>query len=193
MIGSDFKGVLVSDCLAIYDDVCKHQQKCYAHHLKFIGDTLRKCPNEQNPYLEQVKELLLAAMRLKKEQQQMLPKDFEYQLLALEQQAQLLFPTEKRDNEWEEKVRLQLFKQRDHLFTFLYFPAVDATNNLAERQLRPAVIARKISCGNRTQKGAITWQINASLIVSNQQHQHSPPFNELLHFALRRRAGIEGR
>jgi hypothetical protein len=29
---------------------------------------------------------------------------------------------------------------------------------LAERQLRPAVIARKISCGNKTQKGARTWQ-----------------------------------
>src|ERR1700736_13348 len=28
--------------------------------------------------------------------------------------------------------------------------------NLAERQLRPAVIARKISCGNKTLKGART-------------------------------------
>ncbi len=45
-----------------------------------------------------------------------------------------------------------LNKQRDHLFTFLDHEGVDATNNLAERQLRPAVIARKISCGNKTPK-----------------------------------------
>jgi hypothetical protein len=31
---------------------------------------------------------------------------------------------------------MRLFKQRDHLFTFLDHPEVDATNNLAERQLR---------------------------------------------------------
>jgi transposase len=62
----------------------------------------------------------------------------------------------------EEAVRNRLNKQRDHLFTFLDHDGVDATNNLAERQLRPAVIARKISCGNKTQKGARTWQILAS-------------------------------
>src|SRR5260221_6005884 len=43
----------------------------------------------------------------------------------------------------EEAVQKRLHKQRDHLFTFLDHDGVDATNNLAERQLRPAVIARK--------------------------------------------------
>jgi len=42
----------------------------------------------------------------------------------------------------EEKVRRRLEKQQDHLFTFLDVEEVDATNNLAERQLRPAVISR---------------------------------------------------
>jgi hypothetical protein len=51
----------------------------------------------------------------------------------------------------EEKLRRRLRKQRDHLFTFLDHEAVDATNNLAERQLRPAVISRKLSCGNKTE------------------------------------------
>ena len=51
----------------------------------------------------------------------------------------------------EEKLRRRLRKQCDHLFTFLDHEAVDATNNLAERQLRPAVISRKLSCGNKTE------------------------------------------
>jgi len=51
----------------------------------------------------------------------------------------------------EEKVRRRLEKQQDHLFTFLDVEEVDATNNLAERQLRrpssrarsPAAIKRR--------------------------------------------------
>ncbi len=46
---------------------------------------------------------------------------------------------------------------------------VEATNNRAERQLRPAVIARKISCGNKTSQGAATWQILTSLAVTAAQ------------------------
>ena len=73
----------------------------------------------------------------------------------------------------EEAVRNRLYKQRDHLFTFLDHDGVDATNNLAERQLRPAVIARKISCGNKTQKGARTWQILTPLAATCAQRATS--------------------
>jgi hypothetical protein len=69
----------------------------------------------------------------------------------------------------EEKVRMRLWKQRDHLFTFLERADVPATNNLAERQLRPAVIARKISCGNKTLKGAQAWQTLASIAATCRQ------------------------
>ena len=67
---------------------------------------------------------------------------------------QLLHPA--RDDPAEKSVRKRLAKQIDHLFTFLDFDGVDAANNLAERQLRPAVIARKLSCGNKTASGANT-------------------------------------
>src|SRR6202023_1797489 len=81
--------------------------------------------------------------------------------------AQLLdFP---RSEPSEEAVRNRLNKQRDHIFTVLDYDGVDATNNLAERQLRPAVIARKISCGNKTQKGARPWQIRTSLAATCAQ------------------------
>ncbi|WP_144053928.1 transposase [Baaleninema simplex] len=42
-------------------------------------------------------------------------------------------------------------------------PQVEATNNPAERQLRPALIARKVSCSNKTESSARTWDILASL------------------------------
>ncbi|MGB3298217.1 MAG: transposase, partial [Phormidesmis sp.] len=58
-------------------------------------------------------------------------------------------------------------------FTFLDHRAVNATNNLAERQLRPAVISRKLSCGNKTTNGANTWAILASLAATAQQQGDS--------------------
>jgi hypothetical protein len=67
----------------------------------------------------------------------------------------------------EEAVRARLWKQRDHLFVFLEWPGVDATNTLAERQLRPAVIRRKLSCGNKTHRGARTFEILTSLAATS--------------------------
>ena len=37
-LGDDFAGVLVSDCLNVYDGATPVQHKCYAHHLKAISE-----------------------------------------------------------------------------------------------------------------------------------------------------------
>src|ERR1700757_183557 len=47
---------------------------------------------------------------------------------------------------------------------FLDHDGVDATNDLAEREGRPAVIARKLSAGNRTEAGAETHAVLASVL-----------------------------
>ncbi|HEY3856808.1 MAG TPA: transposase, partial [Verrucomicrobiae bacterium] len=92
--------------------------------------------------------------------------------VALELRAGQLL-TAPRPTTLEEKVRRRLEKQQDHLFTFLEHADVDATHNLAERQLRPAVIARKVSCGNKTPQGARTWQILTSLAATCAQQSQS--------------------
>ena len=67
------------------------------------------------------------------------------------------------------KVRTRLRKRRVHLLTFLYHAAAEATNNRAERALQPAVIARTLSCGNKTLRGRRTWEILTSLAATCQQ------------------------
>ena len=57
-----------------------------------------------------------------------------------------------------------LCHEQPHLFTFLHCPGIDATNNLAEQAIRPAVVARKTWGGNRTHRGARTQQILASIL-----------------------------
>jgi len=69
----------------------------------------------------------------------------------------------------EIRIRNRLSKQRPYLMGCLYDLAAEPTNNRAERSLRPAVIARKISCGNKTDRGRKTWQILASLAATCAQ------------------------
>jgi hypothetical protein len=49
------------------------------------------------------------------------------------------------------------------LFVFVAYPGVPSDNNLAERSVRPLVIARKISGGTRSPKGSATRMGLASL------------------------------
>ncbi|MEO8083156.1 MAG: transposase [Ardenticatenales bacterium] len=59
-----------------------------------------------------------------------------------------------------------LTKHREYLFRFLDDEAVDATNNAAERDIRPAVITRKTGGCNRTQEGANNHAVLASIVVT---------------------------
>jgi hypothetical protein len=167
LLGEAFQGVLVSDCLAVYDGVPAVQQKCYAHHLKAIAEALEFKPS---PYCEQLRRLLHTAMALKTAEVPLPERTRLRNVLAAH--VEHLLATARREPH-EERVRQRLWKQRDHLWTFLDHPDVDATNNLAERQLRPAVIARKLSCGNKTPAGARTWEVLTSLAATCTQRAES--------------------
>jgi len=117
-------------------------------------------------YLLQVQALLRTALLLKALQGPSSAERFSLCLHTLKTRARARLDNA-RAPAFEEKVRMRLWKQRDHLFTFLERAEVPATNNLAERQLRPAVIARKISCGNKTEKGAQAWAVLASLAATS--------------------------
>jgi hypothetical protein len=58
----------------------------------------------------------------------------------------------------------RIMKHRHELFVFVSNPEVAGDNNLAERSLRPAVIARKISGGTRSPKGSDTRMGLMSLV-----------------------------
>jgi hypothetical protein len=165
LLGDD-RGVLVSDCLNLYDDLTPLQQKCYAHHLKKIGEALAG-PATGSPWLVDLRGLLKGAMALKTAMPELPANRIAAMRMALEVNAERLLGTP-RDGP-EERIRLRIAKQRDHLFTFLDHANVHATNNLAERQLRPAVISRKLSCGNKTEAGARTREVLTSIAATCQQ------------------------
>jgi hypothetical protein len=181
IVGEGFGGVLVSDCLSLYDEATRRQQKCYAHHLRAIHKAEAGHPSGGSAYLAAVKLLLKAAMAVKAEQARQPDGWRAARREGLERWAERLL-AEPRGQPEEERVRQRLAKQRDHLFVFLEVDEVEATNNLAERQLRPAVISRKISCGNRTWRGARQWETLASLVATCAQTGRS--FGDLVRTAL---------
>lgn len=175
VIPAEWPGVLVSDCLAVYDGATAVQHKCYAHHLKAVRAAEEAgAPAGPGDFAPLCRRLLHQAMALKA-QEAALKAAGEYgaRRRGLDLAARALLG-EPRADPAEEALRVRLAKQLDHLFTFLDHPAVeDATNNLAERQLRPAVIARKVSCGQRTRRGAEAWQVLASLAATCRQRGQS--------------------
>jgi transposase len=72
------------------------------------------------------------------------------------------------------KLLAHLANEREHLFTFLDTPGVQATNWRAEQAIRPAVVNRKNWGGNRTWRGAATQQVLMSVIRTARQQGTDP-------------------
>jgi transposase len=120
-IGPDYPGVLVSDCLSVYDDATALQHNCYAHHLKAIAaaQAARATPSE---WLSSVEALLKNAIALNKERAELHEQQWQRRLAALRLAAHAVLEQSPRACPQEEAVRARLWKQRDHLFVFLEQP-----------------------------------------------------------------------
>jgi len=77
------------------------------------------------------------------------------------------------------RLQKRLIKHNAELLTFLDYPEIEPTNNRAERQLRPNVIMRKITFGNRSDIGAGNHQVIMS-IIHMARLQGIEPFNAFL-------------
>ncbi len=58
----------------------------------------------------------------------------------------------------------RLERHKEELLTFLYHPGVDWHNNRAERMIRPNVLLRKITFGNRSKSGITNHNVLMSII-----------------------------
>jgi hypothetical protein len=167
VLGERFDGVLVSDCLRVYDQYeAAAKSKCMAHHLRRVAEAEAQHPG--SAFLARLRRLLGASLRLKGWAGRLPAPVYERGVASLERRlTALLAPT--YPTREEERIAQRLRNQREHVFTFLSHDGVAATNNLAERQLRPAVITRKLSSGNESEAGARVWEVLASLAATCRQ------------------------
>lgn len=169
-----FQGILASDCFLAYDDQRLKdwlKQKCLSHLLKDLNEMEESKTGRAVRFAQQVTVVLQAALQLKAEKTGLDPGIFAQRAQALETQLDTLI-SRRRNLKDRENVRFarRLRKHRPHLLRFLYVDDLEATNNLAERQLRPGVIVRKTNGCNRTNAGAETHSILTSVLVTCRQH-----------------------
>lgn len=160
VLGEEFGGVVACDFYAGYNKLGV-LQRCWAHLLKDARELAEI--NADRPevvaWVEAVRALYEEAKATASSCAQ-LPADHRVrhqQRRRLEKLAMQLARSYAKDSDAPQRLLAQrIIKHRHELFVFISNPAVPATNNLAERSLRPAVVARKISGGTRSPKGSDT-------------------------------------
>jgi len=174
ILGRKFQGILASDCFLAYDDKRLKdwlKQKCLSHLLKDLKEMEECKTGRAVHFAQQLTAVLQTALQLKAEKPSLDPVLFAQQARVLEAQLDTLISRQRnlkdRDNL---RFARRLRKHRPHLLRFLYVDDLEATNNLAERQIRPSVIIRKTNGCNRSNSGAETHSVLSSVLVTCRQH-----------------------
>jgi transposase len=171
-----FNGTLVTDFWGAYNAVvCSRRQVCLAHLLRDLAHVEQyKHPSKSWPkFAKKLRRLIRDGLRLKKQQTELVETAYSSRRNRLHARLDTLIATPWKDP--QAKRLLKRFRRhRNHLFTFLDDPAVPADNNHGERAIRPAVIIRKNSYGNRSQRGADCQAVLMSVYRTLKQRGHDP-------------------
>lgn len=173
ILGKEFAGVLVSDCFLAYDHHALEEwlkQKCLSHLLKDLKTLNETKTRGAVRFARSLTALLKDALHLKAQKSQLTEEQFGQQAAALETRLDQLIDAKRQLTDPDNaRFAKRLRKHRQHILRFLYIDELDATNNQAERMLRPAVITRKTNGCNRSDAGAQTHAILSSLLVTCRQ------------------------
>jgi hypothetical protein len=169
-----FAGTLVSDFWAAYDHVTSSRHQCCLSHL--LGElkkvNQRHDSDEWQIFSKKTKRLFQDALRLRAREDYS-PSTYASRREALYRRLLDLALAEYQDRE-ARRLAKRLEKYRDEWFTFLEHPEVPATNNHAEREIRFAVLIRKITYGNRSDRGARTQSILMSIFRTLKRRGYNP-------------------
>jgi transposase len=154
--GETFAGTLVTDFFGAYNKIAAdRRQVCLVHllrELKRVSE--RNASKEWKDFAVPLKRILKDAFKLAARSDRD-AKDYASKRARIKARLEdLLFGDVKGDD--ATRLMKRLLKFEDHLFTFLDDLAVPPDNNAAEREIRPAVIARKNSFHNTSDPGAVT-------------------------------------
>ena len=169
-----FDGVLVRDFWAAYDalEVGEHQC-CLVHLLRELEKVdLTNGSTAWKAFAKQLRRLVRDGIRLRK-RADFGPEKYAGRIVRIDQRLMALAGGEYADPD-ANRLAKRLLKYCDSLFTFLDHPAVPFENNLAERMIRPAVLIRKNSQSNRSEKGAATQAVLMSIYRTLRLRGHNP-------------------
>lgn len=148
-------GVLVVDRYSGYNKMPCSIQYCYAHLLREVKDLEKNFPEnvEVKSFVEALSSQLANAISLRT--LDVTNKQFKRQAAKIK--AAIIDITNRQARHPAVQKIQNIFREKtDRLYHWANDRNIPADNNLAERDLRPLVIARKISFGSQSEEGAKT-------------------------------------
>ena len=172
----EFTGTLVSDFWGAYNAVvCKLRQTCLVHLLRDLEhvEQYKRPGKDWALFAKKLRRLVRDAIRLWRRQEKLAAKRYGARRDLLHSRLRQLIETPWEDSQARRLVK-RLRRHQSDLFTFVDQAGVPFDNNAAERAIRPAVIIRKNSYGNRSEQGADVQAVLMSVFRTLKQRGHDP-------------------
>ena len=185
VVPSDYGGVMVTDRGRSYDAQALSgvkQQKCLAHVLRSVSEVVQTKTGRGRSFGKRLSRLLREAMELRGAYRRGEAADFATEAKRLRREVSYHLrdrPMADSDN-WRLQNELGWHDDRGSLLRFLDDPGIEPTNNRAERALRPAVIARKVSHCSKTVEGADAFSAFTSVIRTLERNGGEKPIVDRL-------------
>jgi transposase len=154
LLGTEFNGTLISDFFSVYLKLPYRMQKCLVHLLRDFHECAKTDRTQEfvTAY-RKIKRLIKDARRLRDRHDQ-IPSG-EYARLRFRLEERLFdFMAFGYTNKNLQRLSKRIAQSWLDMFRFLKDPSLDWNNNFAERMIRPNVIYRNRSFGNRSERGA---------------------------------------
>lgn len=166
-------GHLVVDRYAGYNKSPCKIQYCYSHLLREVQDLEKEFSDsgEVNAFVATLAPLLASAMKLRGQP----ISDAQFYARAAKLKKQIRDTAEQPAHHFGIQRVQNIFRQNPkRLYHWAKDRRVPADNNLAERDLRPTVIARKTSFGSQSDAGAETRGILMTVLHTLRKRGHDP-------------------
>ena len=177
ILGDKYEGTLITDFLSAYSKIkTKAKQRCLVHILRDLKKVRKYWHDDPEvlDYVRRLEKIFYDAITLHEEYKGKKWDDvYRARRSALEDCLKdfgFPDPNKKILNRFAKR----LARHKGELLTFLYEESIDYHNNHAERQIRPDVIFRKITFGNRSQNGVQYHNVIASILQTARLNKIDP-------------------
>lgn len=177
ILGKNYNGVIISDFLSAYNKITSRaKQRCLVHILRDLKKVIEYWYDDRQVlgYCKHLKDIFEDAIQLHKEykDKEWDERYYKKRKLLSEELQDFSFPNPNK--RILKRFAKRLNRHKNELLTFLYEKGIDYHNNHAEQQIRPDVILRKITFGNRSLKGAENHNVLMSILQTAKLNNIDP-------------------
>jgi transposase len=169
-----FSGILVTDFWAAYNSIQGGERQCCLFHLlnELAKVDEKNTSEEWMAFSKKLQRLIHDGLRLHAREDFSREK-YDSRIKRIDARlVELAFA--KYSDADANRLAKRLQKYNDNLFVFLDYPDVPATNNHAEREIRVAVMIRKVIYGNRSKNGALTQSVLMTIFRTLKRRGYNP-------------------